>query len=818
MLSCDKVDEYHCIKLPLKKILHKIPKTKTINIVTVDNENHSTEHHIVIGNLSSQWMFQSINDAVKRTNQIMIKTYLLLRYWVLLKYQQTDSVPLITEDLIFAVIKSICLPKGEFGQIRKDETKFLIAEFHQINPFTMEDDSYLSGIFNYQTKTILTNIENNIKEHFPDYLRKYVNITMEHLYPERLVDQASKKQFYAEIKKIKNDLLLNRNPQQWTCDPRYHPWLHEQRIKILPKIDESDSYYYDVCVEPQKYLKYMIVMNLMIDQWKGSLFQFFPLQTDIVPKHIPIDTKSLIELFVKQGNSVMVANIESCQRDLWETYFKITQHSDTYPFGYAIMTDGYCASLRFVNHQIMDKNRAKHKQMADARARARKRTHAVIEPTEKPSEQLPIDPPKKKQIPKIKPSPEFLYIDEVPKSQLVGDHFFFDPGKDRLLSGIGDGESEKYFSYSNDQRLRDTKRLKYQRITQNHRARQGILPIEEELSGYNSKTCDPLLFWIYMRRKIEINTQISDLYADSKYRQYKWYGYLNRMRCDDTLINHLKSRLTAGGSVGSPCDPMINVMNKKHQQKRKKKRVLHNKVHKKCIYDHQHQCSQKKERKIIRKIHYLKTELGLVPMSRPRLQTKQSDSFKEDIRIINSLDQSISQMDTQIDSLDNEIGLMRQRIWHLTEDICHLKQLLYPVNVSQSSAISRVASQQPSGNARPIIIMGDWSQGKQLRGLISTPNKRLTRRLARLFPLYLIDEFRTSVLHYQTEGKCSNLTMPDATGKLREIHAILTYQTETNGLACINRDNNGCRNIRKLFNYYIATGERPYRYRRDVDI
>ena len=94
----------------------------------------------------------------------------------------------------------------------------------------------------------------------------------------------------------------------------------------------------------------------------------------------------------------------------------------------------------------------------------------------------------------------------------------------------------------------------------------------------------------------------------------------------------------------------------------------------------------------------------------------------------------------------------------------------------------------------------------------------LTRLLAKIFPLYLIDEFRTSCLHYQTEGKCSNLEVPDATGKLRKIHAVLTYQTETNGLACINRDNNGCRNIRKLFNCYIETGTRPYRYRRDVDI
>ena len=830
MQSCDKVDDYHCIKLPLKKILHETPKTKTITLMAIDKEGHKEKHNIVIGNLSNQLIIQRINDAVIRTNQIMIKTYLLLRYWVLLKYQRDDSIPIITKDLIFTAIKSICTPKGEFGQIRKTETKLLISEFHQINPFELEDDSYLSGVFNYQTTTILTNIENNVKAHFPDYLRKYINIMMEHTYPERLVDKESKKQFYAEIKKVKNDLLFNRDPQRWTCNSNYHSWMRDQRYKILPEIDEEYSYYYDVCVAPQKYLKYMIYMNLKIGEMDGSMFQFFPLQTDIVPKHIPIDTKSLIEILVSEGNSTMVANIESCQEDIWNTYFNITQQSDTYPFGFTIITDGYCASIRLVHHLIMDKKRAKQKRAAEARAqkRALKNLPEV--------EVLDEEPPKQKcvKVKKPKSPPEFLYIDEVDKSQLMGEHFFFDPGKDRLLSGIGDGESEEYFSYSNKQRLGDTKRLKYQRIIENYRTKQGIIPIEQELSGYNSKTCDPTLFRIYMIRKIETNRKIANLYADPKYRQYKWYGYLNRMRCDDTLINDLKTRLTNGRLTNGrltngrltngrqSSDPIIKVKNKKHRQKTRKKRLLHNKVHKKCVYDRKQKSHQKKERKIIQNIRCLRTELGLMNSTKPRLGPKQSESFKESVRIINCLHQSISQMDLQIDLLDNEIGLIRQRIWNLTKSICQLKQSFKPLKplkpADESPQTSQDSPTHQIVNHRPIIIMGDWSQGKQLRGIISTPNKRLTRLLAKIFPLYLIDEFRTSCLHYQTEGKCSNLEVPDATGKLRKIHAVLTYQTETNGLACINRDNNGCRNIRKLFNCYIETGTRPYRYRRDVDI
>ena len=51
--------------------------------------------------------------------------------------------------------------------------------------------------------------------------------------------------------------------------------------------------------------------------------------------------------------------------------------------------------------------------------------------------------------------------------------------------------------------------------------------------------------------------------------------------------------------------------------------------------------------------------------------------------------------------------------------------------------------------------------------------------------------------------------------KLRKIHSILTYQMENNRKGCMNRDKNGCKNIQKVFQSYLATGERPLRYRRE---
>lgn len=50
------------------------------------------------------------------------------------------------------------------------------------------------------------------------------------------------------------------------------------------------------------------------------------------------------------------------------------------------------------------------------------------------------------------------------------------------------------------------------------------------------------------------------------------------------------------------------------------------------------------------------------------------------------------------------------------------------------------------------------------------------------------------------------------------MHSILTFQMETNRTGCIDRDINGCLNMKKIFKYYLKTGKIPQRYKRGYDI
>jgi hypothetical protein len=114
--------------------------------------------------------------------------------------------------------------------------------------------------------------------------------------------------------------------------------------------------------------------------------------------------------------------------------------------------------------------------------------------------------------------------------------------------------------------------------------------------------------------------------------------------------------------------------------------------------------------------------------------------------------------------------------------------------------------------------MGDWEIPKQLRNYISTPNIRLKRLLGKHFTVYNLDECRTSCINYKTETECENLKVKDKTGKLRSLHSVLTYQTESKRLGCINRDKNAVNNFEKIIKSWLECRQRPKIYTREKSL
>ena len=669
-------DKYRCLKLPVTSIL----------ITDKENETQVNEQMDILQN------------AIIRTNAITSKTYFLLRLWILHKYHNNQVIPDITEDTISMCMKSVLIPSS--GQKPKGNNLVLFQEFQQLNDFKLEDGCNLSSILDYYSTTMITAIENNIKMRFFDYIKRFVNSYFKHIYQDQLSNKIFKKQLYKELNLVKNDIINNT----LTCDDKYHTWMSENRFKIVPQKYDT-SYYYDIKATPHKYLKNMIFMCLELEKIEKKSFQFFPIQTNVIPRHIQIDTKALIELFVdtekhKEQIDVWITETEEIKTGknkgkpknktkgdlynhiepnkdfIWDTFFNVTQTRKDYVFDHTIITDGYSVSLRFIHKECVEEEQAKKKKMKDAKKALHGLTTEQKEKIKEEKKQKQQELAKQKRLEnkdksiksnkqEKKENPEFQYIDDVPKEQLKGKHIFIDPGKRSLFSMMDD--DGKFFSYTNKQYLKETKRIKYQSLLKNYKDKIGITIIEEELNKQNSKSCNIEKFKEYVDAKLKANEELIPLYTDNKFRKYKWYAYINKKRTEDNMVN---------------------------------------KIAKKFSKEH-------------------------------------------------------------------------------------------------------------------IIIIGDWSIGKQMRNFISTPNITLKRKLQEQFKVYEIDEFRTSCLSYKTEEVCENLYLKfkkDPNQKLRKLHSILTYKMENKRMGCINRDKNGCKNIQKVFKSYIETGLRPERYRREYKI
>ena len=628
-------DKYKCIKLPITSILNNKEESKKI--------------------------FNTIQDAVYRTNYITTKTSLLLRLWCLEKYHNGIDIPLIDENTIKMCMKSLILASS--GPKPKNNNLLLLNEFKNLHNFTLEDGVNLSSILDYYAITILTSIETNIKMHFFDYVNRFINSYFKVLYKDEITNKEFKKQLFKDLYVVKNDILNGT----LKANVKFHNWINEYRFKIVPEEFEI-NYYYDVKATPQKYLKYMIFMNIELEKIEGKMYQFFPLQSSIIPRHIQIDTKSVIELLVDKGKKEYLDNIELNKEFLWDKYFNITQKIKDYKFDNTIITDGYATSLRFIHNDYIEGEKIKKEKMKKGRKDAKEMTE---EEKEKKKLDKKILQDEKKELNKLKQKDkpkkiekiqEFPYIDDVEKVDLEGKHIFIDPGKRSLFTMMND--DGRFYSYTNKQRVNETKRLKYQNILKKYRDELEITSKENELSLYNSKSCNINKYREFITKKINTNEVLYKLYQNNKFRQYKWYAFINKKRTEDNMLNKIEKTYT-------------------------------------------------------------------------------KDS---------------------------------------------------------------------------IIIIGDWSIGKQMKNFISTPNLSLKRKLQERFKVYDIDEYRTSCLNYKTEELCKNLYLPDKRNKERKMHSILTYKMENKRNGCINRDKNGCKNIQKVFNYYIEYNERPERYKRGVDL
>ena len=530
-----------------------------------------------------------INDAVLRVNEIVIHTYQFLRLFSIKGQKINEEFVEINRDIVSMAMKVFIEDTkrgrsvlGKNKEILEFFSKFYKDEYEPLYDGKKINGTNLSGIFNYVETEIVTAIENNVKVHFVSYVNRYVNCCFKEEHDKLLENlkgkekESLKTQLKNELRLVKNDLIERTS----TRDPKYNNWFYDKYLKILPnlKANSKNGYICDLKSNPQKYIPYMKIMSEEIIKMGYNSFQYFPLRTEIVPKYIPIDTKTLIDLLVNNGTNknTYFKDMDKYKHELWSSIFNFKNKmfdQNGYKFDYRILTDGFAVSVQFIHDSYGEKNDAKKANLKKGREKANKeyknKDRKEIEKLKNEKNQKNKnyktkkiekqddnknnfkklnDEAKAEVIKKIKEKTyvEFPYLEELnekqleelKKLQLTGLVVYVDPGKKNLLYMMND--KGVYFRYSISERIHETKRLEYQNKLLKYKNENGMIKIESELSGYNSKSCDVDEFKKYIKKKNEINLKLKEKYIDTIFRKYKWYGTINKKRSEDILLNKIE--------------------------------------------------------------------------------------------------------------------------------------------------------------------------------------------------------------------------------------------------------------------------------------
>ena len=476
-----------------------------------------------------------INDAVIKTNKIVIHTLQYLKLYLLDYYENNNnSLPVISKEFINNSMKVVCgekeekrgkPPKKKTVEIKEQLTKFFKQHYLPLMQNDPIDYSGLNTVLDYLKEDIITMYENNIQLHYVEYVERYVNVVWKKKFLTEKIRKLGKtkaeretriRSLCSELRKIKND-LLNIDTTVLTSKKYYHKWISEQKQHILPnkKKFEKNSIYYDLKCSPMDYLPSMIYMMKNVENEEESVNNVFPLRSEITPKYIRLDTTTLVNLLLRkeQGNKAFYkteGNLKKNEDKLWKFFFRTERKcfsKTDYSFHHMISTDGVGISILFLQNELVGK-----------------KLHMM-----------------KKKIVKE------LYIDELSdyttlqNKKIIG----IDAGKCDLIYCVdGSNKHANVFRYSQDQRRKETKMKKYNNIIlamkSNKINNKSIIEYETELSHFNKKTLVITKFKEYIKEKNRINHILFGFYKRELFRKLKFGRYINIKRNEQNMINQFR--------------------------------------------------------------------------------------------------------------------------------------------------------------------------------------------------------------------------------------------------------------------------------------
>jgi hypothetical protein len=444
-----------------------------------------------------------INNLVFEMNDLVIHTYQFIRLYVLHQFSQQKPLPEINDTFILYCIKTLGSrdnrgKKGKDTELLEMLDTFYQTEYQPLLNHVKTNLKNTTFLLPYLATQIHTSLSNNIQEHFIQHFLRFINKTT----IEFTEDKSTLFQFKKQLLELDETNEIFNN------------WKLTHLSHILPT-EVKKSIYYDVKVKPFYYLKGMLYMNSVLEKQENKLFQPLPLRNNIIPKHIIIDTASLINLFCpekdKDGNKVkkgeLLSNVKDNQNEVWCNFLNLKHRifkNKHYQFHNQIQTDGISCCLLFIRKDLKDKKWGS-------------------------------------KVPVLQEQ-DFYNIEDLSKEQL-------DTLKERNIVGCDPGKRSLVYmmdkhgnqlQYTAPQRKRESKAKTNQRILLEERKRNNIIEKETHLSFQNSKSVDYEKFKMYLVEKNKLNKETIEFYKRDTWRKMKFRQYSYGKKSVDIFLNKIK--------------------------------------------------------------------------------------------------------------------------------------------------------------------------------------------------------------------------------------------------------------------------------------
>jgi len=446
-----------------------------------------------------------ITNLVFEMNDLMIHSYQFIRLYVLKCYNDNQPLPEINEKFILYCIKTLGIRDKRGIQSKDTDLLETLQEFYDKEYQLLLNHEKTSlrnkpHLLPYLATQLHTSLSNNTQEHFIQHFLRFINKTTKDITENKAILFKFKKQ------------LLECNEE---TDTIFDDWKRTHLQNILPE-NIKKSVHYDMKVKPFDYLKGMLYMNALLEKAEHKLFQPLPLRSNIIPKHIILDTACIISLFCPENakKGELLKSVKDNQYDIWNNLLNLqhkTFKSKYYQFHYQIQTDGISCSLLFIRQDLKDK-----KWGSKVPTLQEQEFHNI--------EDLSIE-----------------QLDTLKNRNIVG----CDPGKHSLVYMMDSQGNKLQFTAS--QRKIESYGKRNERILLQEKKRNNIIEKETHLSNKNSKSVDYEKFRVFLVEKDKLNKETTEFYKRDVWRKMKFRQYSYGKKSIDTFLNKIKE--TFGDNV-----------------------------------------------------------------------------------------------------------------------------------------------------------------------------------------------------------------------------------------------------------------------------